>query len=154
MISLLPNFRETLVLRWSARDILQRLTASTSNKPFLQPDEPEWVFTGWIMPERFRISLRSRRQNHYLPLVIGQIEESSSGTILLLRYTLFPTMRLLLQLWTLLIILGSLFLSYQYRELWIPLGGVLILAAIYLIAWSNFFIQLKQTREAFHRIVA
>ncbi|HNO32453.1 MAG TPA: hypothetical protein PKI78_11750 [Anaerolineales bacterium] len=154
MISLLPTFRETMVLPWSADDIHARLAASTSNKPFLQPDEHELLFTGWVMPRRMRISLRVRRGNYYLPLVIGQLEETSTGCILLLRYTLFPVTRLLLQLWTVLLVLGALMVSYQYSNLLFLPGGGMLIGIIYFITWSNFRLQLNMTHEAILRVVS
>jgi hypothetical protein len=135
-------------------DIYRRLSVSTSNKPFLQPDEEELLFTGWVKPDRMRISLRSRRPSHFLPLVTGQLDLTRSGCILALRYTLFPTTRLLLQLWSILIILGTLMTAYTYRSAVFVLAGLLLLIIIYLIAWSNFNLQLHTTRKAIHRVVA
>lgn len=154
MISILPTFSETLVLPRTGADIYQRLSVSTSNKPFLQPDEEELLFTGWVQPDRMRISLRGRRPSHFLPLVTGRMDLTRSGCILVLRYTLFPTTRLLLQLWSILIILGSLMTAYTYRSAVFTLAGLLLLIIIYLIAWSNFNLQLHATREAIHRVVA
>lgn len=154
MISLLPSFRETLVLRWNARDTYERLAASTSNKPFLQGDEQELLFSGWVLPERMRISLRSRRPTHYAPLVIGRLEGTSSGCLLLLKYTLFPTTRVLVQLWSVFIVLSAAIASYQLQNPYYLSGGALLLAAIYFIVWSNFQLQLRPLREAIHRVVA
>jgi hypothetical protein len=150
----LPSFRETLILPRTARDIHQRLSVSTSSKPFVQPDESELLFNGWVMEDRLRISLRLRRTNYYIPLVIGQIEESSTGCILLLQYRFFPTTLLLLQLWTILVVLGAAMGFYQTHHMHFLPGAAAILATIYFIAWSNFKIHLRATREAIHRIIA
>ena len=154
MISLLPSYRETLVSNRATKDVLQRLAVSTSTKPFLQPDEPELVFTGWVLDDRFRISLRTRRANHYLPLVIGRAETTSTGSILLLRYTLFPTIQLLLKLWTVLIGLGVAISTYEHKTiyaLWIASG---ILFLVYFVVWSNFRMHLATTKETIRRIVS
>ncbi len=154
MISLLPSYRETLVSSRSTKDVLQRLSVSTSAKTFLQPDEPELLFTGWVLDDRFRISLRTRRANHYLPLVIGQAETTSTGSILLLRYTLFPTIQLLLKLWTVLIALGAAILTYQHKGIyafWMASGFLFL---VYFIVWSNFRMHLATTKETIRRIVA
>lgn len=154
MISLLPSYRETLVSSRSTKDVLQRLSVSTSSKPFLQPDEPELLFTGWVLDDRFRISLRTRRANHYLPLVIGRVETTSTGCILLLHYTLFPTIQLLLKLWTVLVALGVAISTYQHKTIyavWIASG---ILFLMYFVVWSNFRMHLATTKETIRRIVA
>lgn len=154
MISLLPSFEETVVLPRNIQDPYQRLAASTSNKPFLQPDEEILLFAGWVRPDRFRISLRTRRPNYFLPLVIGRLEESSSGCILLLRYVLFPTTRILIQLWTVLVMLSSAMAGYSYHKPVLGLMGLVALVLVYLVAWANFRIQLRLTREAIQRVVA
>ena len=154
MISLLPAYHETIVLPRPADEIYQSLAAGTSNKPFIQPDEQKLFFNGWVKEERFRLSLRVHRANNYLPLVIGQIESTSSGSILFIDYKLFPTTRLLLTLWTLLLVLGSVFSFYQTKNILYLAGGAGIIILIHTIVWSNFKIQLKPTREAFHRLVS
>lgn len=154
MITLLPSYRETLVLARSGEDTYRRLLVSTSQKPFIQPDESELLFTGWVRPDRLRVSLRNRRPSHFLPLVIGKLEVSSSGCILLLHYRLFPTVGLLIQLWSILIVIGTLMTGYSYRTYTPALFGVLLLLIMYLIAWSNFFLHLRPTREAIRRVVA
>lgn len=112
------------------------------------------MFTGWVLDDRFRISLRTRRANHYLPLVIGRAETTSTGSILLLRYTLFPTIQLLLKLWTVLIALGVAISTFQHKTiyaLWIASG---MLFLMYFIVWSNFRMHLASTKETIRRIVS
>ena len=154
MISLLPAFHETIVLPQEATKVFQKLSTTTSNKPFIQSDEKSLFFNGWVKEEKFRISLRVHRANNYLPLVIGQIESTSSGSILLVDYVLFPTIRLLLTLWTILLMLGSVIGSYQTKNILYLLGGILIIVVIHAIVWSNFNLQLKPTREALHNVLS
>ena len=154
MISLLPAYHETIVLPKGATQIYQTLSAATSNKPFIQSDEKELFFNGWVREGKFRLSLRVHRANNYLPLVIGQIESTSSGSILLVDYVLFPTTRLLLTLWTILLTLGSLIGSYQFKNILYLFGGLGIIILINAIVWSNFKLQLKPTREAIHHILS
>jgi len=89
-----------------------------------------------------------------LPLVIGRMEESSAGCILLLHYILFPTTRILVQLWTLLVVLGSAMAGYSYHKPIMGLMGLGVLILVYLIVWANFRIQLRLTRDAIQRVVA
>lgn len=154
MISLLPAHHETLVLPHQAEVMCKVIAAATSNKPFRQPDESTLSFNGWVKENRFRLSLRGQRANHYLPLVIGQIEATSSGSILFMDYKLFPTTRLLLTGWTVLLILGSLMASYQLKNIFYFLGGGCGIFLLHAIAWSNFRLQLKPTREVFHRLLS
>lgn len=154
MIRVLPSFHETLVLPRKGPDTVSRLSVSTSNKPFLQPDEAHLVFTGWVTPDRFRISLRSRRHNHFLPLVVGAIDGTTTGCLVSLTYRLFPLTRYLLVGWTCLLLVGAAVTAYPLENYpaAVSLTGLLVL--MHVIAWSNFAIQLRLTREAIRRIVA
>ena len=154
MISLLPTDNETIVLPRSGEDTYRRLLISTSEKTLLQHDEIELLFSGWVLPDRFRITLRARRPNHFQPLVTGKIETTSTGCILFLRYRLFPMTRILVQLWTLLLVLGMSMTGYSSGSYTPVLIGLSILAVIYMVAWSNFWLHKRTTRDAIHRVVA
>ncbi len=153
MITILPAYHETIVLPYPAEDTYQKLTTATSNKLFRQADEKNLSFNGWIQEKRFRISLRVQRVNHFIPLVIGQIEPTQGGNIVFVDYTLFPTTRLLLILWTILLTLGSVVGSYQFKNITYLFGGLGLILLIHLIAWSNFNLQLEVTRKALHRLI-
>lgn len=154
MITLLPTYRETLVLPKLAEDVYQRLAVSTTSHAFLQPHEPVLLFNGWVREDRFRISIRARRINHFMPLAIGQIEPTSMGCILRIVYVLFPGTRLLLSLWTILIVLGTAIGWFQYKTLYVPLVTTSALMIIYYVSWSNFKIHLKPFREALNRLLS
>jgi hypothetical protein len=154
VITLLPAFHETIVLPRKAEEVFHLLEDATSNKPFIQSDEQKLFFNGWVREDKFRVSLRVHRANNYLPLVVGQLEPTSSGSILLVDYKLFPTTRLLLVLWTIILILGSIFISFQTKNILYLLGGACIIILIHAIVWSNFNLQLKPTREALHSVLS
>ena len=81
------------------------------------------------------------------------MERTSSGSILLMDYKLFPTTRLLLTLWAVLLTLGSIIASFQLKNILYLVAGSAGIFLLYAIAWSNFRLQLKPTREAFHRLL-
>lgn len=153
MITLLPSHHETIVLPQTAEAVFNKMHGATSNKPFMQPDERSLKFNGWVKEERFRISLRVHRANNYLPLVAGEIESTSGGSILFVDYRLFPTTRMMLLLWTLLLILGSLISSYQTKNVLYLAGGAAAIVLIHAIVWSNFKLQLDITRKALHDLL-
>jgi hypothetical protein len=119
----------------------------------MQPDEQNLKFNGWVKEQRFRISHRVQRANNYLPLVVGEIESTSSGCILFIDYRLFPTMRMLLILWTILLTLGSLIFSYQTKNIVYLAGAVAAIGFIHAVVWSNFNLQLDITRKALHQLL-
>ncbi|MBL7850655.1 MAG: hypothetical protein JNN04_07120 [Cyclobacteriaceae bacterium] len=153
-VTLLPTCEETLVLPRKAKDIAQRLAVSTSDKPFLQADEAELLFSGWVKPDRFRIALRMRRPNHFIPLVIGTIEPTNSGCLVSLSYQLFPVTRYLLLGWTLFVLFGGLVSLLVFHNHLLAVIGVAILGLMHYVTRFNFQFQLRLTREAIHRVVA
>lgn len=151
MISLLPSYHETLVLPISVKEVVMRLTITTSDQV---EQERKINFNGWIKGNRFRISMRQRRPSNYIPVVSGDIEHTSRGSIVFLNYRLLPAVRLFLTFWTLLIFPGAVFIGFQYSSIAYTLSGVAILILIHLIVWSNFKLQLKPTRELILEILS
>lgn len=86
--------------------------------------------------------------------MIGRLEASSTGCILLLEYKLFPNIRMIVTLSGLLVIFLALFFYYQTRQWAFPVGGVFILGAIYLIIRSNFRLHLKPLRETVYKLLS
>lgn len=153
MISLLPHHHETVVLPKPANEVYQILYSATSHNLFVQADENKLFFNGWVRETRFRISLRQQRANHYVPLITGQIESTSTGCLLFLDYKLFPMTRLLLTLWTLLLSMGSLAVWYQTKNIFVLPSGIGIITLILFVAHSNFSLQLKLTQTSLHNIL-
>ncbi|MEZ4973163.1 MAG: hypothetical protein R2820_07615 [Cyclobacteriaceae bacterium] len=147
-ITILPHFQETVISTQSSAYIISKIDAATSSKLLLQnQNDPSCFFTGWIREERFRISLKINRPNNYLPLVIGNVESTSNGCIIFLSYRLFPTTKLFLAFWDLFILIVCLTAGYQYQTFLYGVLGILLVVFIQWIAWSNFNLQLKRTRE-------
>jgi hypothetical protein len=145
VISLLPAHHETIVLPLAADIVFERLRASTSNE---LPITSEILFSGWVRPDRFRISLRQRRPGNYAPIITGEVESTSSGCILFVDYKLMPAMRAFIVFWTLLIVLGSLVVGLQFKNIAYTLSGFAIITFIYWIVWSNFKLQIKPAHQA------
>lgn len=153
MIALLPAYHETIVLSGQATITRKQLSLAISDKAFRQPNEKLLFFNGWIRENKFIISLRGQRINYFLPLVIGQIESAPSGCILFVDYKLFPTTRALMIVWTFLLLLGSMISVYYFKNALMPLGAAGLIALIHSVAWLNFKLQLRLTRDALHHTI-
>ncbi len=148
----LPNYQETLVLAMPATQVIQLVRTAVS---FSLPRDPlEEPFWGWITENRFRISLKVKRANPYLPVIKGTLESTHSGSILFLQFQLLPTTRMFLLFWTLLIVFGSVVVAYQRDNGWYMLGGLAITAAIHAVVWGNFHLQRKISRERLLALLA
>jgi len=60
---------------------------------------------------------------------------------------LFPTTKMFLVFWDLFVLIASIIAGYQYQTFLYEVLGVLLIVFIQWIAWSNFNLQLKRTRE-------
>lgn len=147
-MTLLPHHYETFVLTQPAQTVVTKIASVSTSRLLLQNQEgSQYVFTGWVREDRFRISMKVNRPNNYLPLVKGKIESTSSGSLLFLNYVLFPSTKMFLLSWNLFILLIGLIASYQYGNLIYGASAVSLVVLIFWIAWSNFKIQLKLTRQ-------
>jgi hypothetical protein len=144
VIHFLPAYHETLVLPLTVAEVFERLSAATSSQG---ESERQIIFNGWVKEDRFRVSIRQRRPSNYIPLVTGQVEFTSRGCIIFTDYKLFPAVRLFVTFWSLLIVIGSIVIGFQYSNVIYTLVGLGILALILWIVWSNFKLQVTPTRK-------
>lgn len=156
MISVLPQSSETLVVAMDGTEVRNRLLKATAPKAATRSEiirNPATVFTGYVMEDRFRLSLKITRPNSFLPLIVGTIDPTSTGCLLFLNYKLFPSTRMYLTFWVLFSVLFGIFLTYHYKNIFTGLLFVFITAAILFISWANFKIQLKFTRQALQKVL-
>ena len=147
MINLLPSHDETLVLPLGAEEVFHRFSTVIRND-LASSHNKLTLFSGWIKPDRFRVSLKINRPNSYAAVIKGKIEPTSSGCLIFMDYQLFPTTKLFITFWLLFTCLFTVGVSFQYDNIWYALTGLGIAIAMYLITWSNFQIQLKIARAA------
>lgn len=153
-MTLLPGYYETFVLVRHPDEVISIISKVTTGKLLLQNlESDQFLFSGWVQKEKFRISLKIKRPNSYIPLAIGNADKTSSGCLLFVTYQLFPSTRMFLIFWSLLIFLIGLVTAHQYQSVIYLLAALLILAFIHWVVWSNFKIQLKLTREALLKIL-
>jgi hypothetical protein len=145
VISLYPSRSETIVTPLSAEEIVQRFTKAINSR---LPATQDHLFSGWVKENRFMISLRVTRPNNYLPRVAGQIESTSTGSILFLRSQLFPTTKMFILFWCLFILLAGLVIGFQSKNWFYLISGFALIGFINWVVFSNFVIQYRLTRKA------
>jgi hypothetical protein len=144
VISLFPYETETLVLTTAAGDVHQRISAELSGAS--QPGMANNL-TGWIENNEFLLTIRLRRQHLFMPVVRGTIESTRNGSIVFLKYSLFPATRFLLLVWSIILPLTGCAIALHYKSFWLMGGAMLCLSIIYGVAWSNFKLHLRGTRQ-------
>lgn len=150
LLSIFPSYNETIVTPLKDEEVAKRFTQATNNR---LSGNREHLFSGWVKENRFLISLKVTRPNSYLPRVSGQIESTSSGSILFLRSQLFPTTKMFMVCWFLFILLAGLVIGFQSKNWLYLLGGFALIGFVYSIVWSNFTIQYGLTRKAIEQVL-
>lgn len=135
--------------------VLRRLKAATTDKLLTQNEirDRKILFTGYVLSDRFRVSLKITKPNNFLPLVKGTIESSSSGSIVFMTYSLFPSTKVFMIFWLLFSLVAGLLVTHQ-QSLYLVTIPIVIITLILWVAWANFRIQVRLTREAFRQIFA
>jgi hypothetical protein len=152
VINFFPFNNETLVVAREWPDVLDRLSNATMSLNSNQI-KPTAVFYGWIKADRFRFSLKTRRPNSFVPLIIGTIEPTSTGCILFLEYRFFPVTRMYLIFWSLFIILAGIVIAHQYHKIYMSILALVLALLINWIAWANFNLQKDLSRKALLKIL-
>lgn len=155
MISLLPTHRETFVSPLTPEEILEQFRLVSTERLLDQNlvTGENILFTGWVKRSHFRLSLKIRRPNSYMPLIKGRVEGTSGGCIVFVDYQLFPSTRMFITFWCLLIFMMAIITAFQFHHTTYGLGALIVIVFILWVAWSNFNIQLRATRKAMARVL-
>lgn len=149
-MNIFPKESETLVLANSRDETILRVALE------LQDDVVPGVtrrVTGWLENDRFQLTIRLRRHHMFMPVVSGVIERTSKGSIVFLTYSLFASTRLLLMFWTVLLPLVGIIITIQQDNIWVFVGTIMAALSFLAIAWSNFKLHVKNTRELVHQML-
>ena len=156
---LLPRKRETIVLPFPAQEVYERIWKSVKpvKEGILIFDEPDqqFLFNGWVKKDKFSISLKVVRPQNFLPIIVGNIEETSTGSIIFVTYRMFPTSFAFLMFWSVITLLMAIFFGYIERYVF---TGISIALGIsnYAVAVANFKIQVRRSsrvlRSLFYKI--
>ncbi len=153
-----PFEEETIVSARSQAEIITQLSKFTH----LVSDSVipvRHIFNGNIEKDSFRISLKVNFPQNALPLAIGKIEPTSKGSIVFLKYELFPATKVMLTVIGAIMatICVSFFLIYLENHEAKYLRAIVITLATgifyYMTLIINFFKRKNQTRSTLERIL-
>ncbi len=137
MTGLLPTLSETVVLSLSAEDVVSRLQLGVEQQ----------IFYGVISKTHFSIHVRVIRPTQFQPVVKGDIETTSRGSILFLKYHLLPSTRLFLVLCALALLAAAGVLVYVHQNYLLACIGILLVVALRWVALSNLELQAAAARK-------
>lgn len=156
-MNLIPFFSETLVSSYSKDEVMEHISKKTLEVNFLDKSnylKPKHIaFNGIVGKNTFRISKVIQRSNTFLPLILGEVEDTPRGSILFLRYKLFPGALFFVLFWSF-ILLG--FSAYYFGLQTDVLNGSICLGLAglnYALALFFFHRQVRNSREDFHELI-
>jgi len=155
-MTLIPFHSETLVSALSKEEVMEHISKKTLEVNFLDKRTElsrKAAFNGIVGKNSFRISKVINRSNTFLPLILGEVEETARGSILFLQYKLFPGALFFVVFWSIILLAFSGFflgLVHNYVN-----GFICLALAIlnYSLAIFFFHRQVKSSREEFHQLI-
>lgn len=155
-MNLLPYDSETLVSALPKEEVLGHLNRVTREVNFLDQRTQvrgDIIFNGLIGKSNFRISKVVDRADTFLPLIMGKVEATPRGSIIFIRYRLFPGAVFFLGFWSIVLMIFTAlysfpFPNYEYASLCALLGLVNYITALYF-----FNRQVRSSRKIFHQLI-
>jgi hypothetical protein len=105
------------------------------------------LIDGWLRGDKFQLTVRTRRQQFFTPLVNGRIESSSKGSLVFVSYALFPATKVLLAFWTIVLPVLAVVFYTGYKNVTISSALLLFTIAIHVVAVLNFRYHVRITKQ-------
>lgn len=155
-MKLLPYHTETLVSALSKQEVLGHLIRVTAEVNYLDQrtrGNNKILFNGMVGQKGFRISKVVDKGDTFLPLVLGQVEETPRGSIIFLKYRLFPGAIFFLLFWSFILAAFTVYFfafihQFNYGAICLALG-----LANYGLAMYFFQRQVNASRKIFHQLI-
>lgn len=151
-----PNHTEILVSSLSKSEVLNRLEAVTRDPNFLAYEAGQnqgYFFNGTLQKSGFSISQVIHKADSFLPLIQGKIEDTPSGSILFLNYSLFPGSIFFLAFWSVVTILLALFFGFIAHRYAFATASILLGLGNYIFAWTHFKRKILLSKKIFHELL-
>lgn len=155
-MNFLPFHSETLVSALSKKEVLGHLIRVTREVNFLDArtqQDSKIQFNGMIGQEGFRISRAIKRGDSFLPQICGEVESTPRGSIIFLKYKMFPATVFFLAFWSIVLLAFSVFYFSALRN--IGYGSICLGLAALNYGLGIFFFQrqVKLSRDVFHELI-
>lgn len=156
-MNLLPFHTETFVSNLSRKEVLGQLGKVTSEVNYMDKQTlggKGVLFYGIVGQKGFRISKAILKGDTFLPMILGNVEETPRGCIIFLKYRLYPGAIFFLAFWSL-ILTG--FTGYYFGISGQNLYGCISLGLAilnYFLALFFFQRQVKSSREIFYNLIS
>lgn len=151
-----PKHSEVLVSALKKAEVLQKLDLVTRDPNFLDYEsrkENGFKFNGKIGKDSFRISLVITKADSFLPLIKGKLEDTPTGSILFLEYSLFPGSVFFLGFWSLVTLMLFFFFGFIGEKPGFALISLFLGIGNYAFVSNHFKRKIKTSQEIFYQLL-
>lgn len=149
-----PEKTETIKSPRSKTEVANLIDAAINPPEDEEGEQRKKWFNGSCKEDAFTISLYLKRPNNYLPVMSGILEaDDDGGTIILIKYCLFPASKKLLAFWTVATLLITIFFAVPYGAYSYAAISFAACLMNYIITYENFKLQIKRSRSTLERVV-
>jgi hypothetical protein len=155
-LNLIPVYSETIVSVLSKKEVLGHLMRVTSEVNYLDQrsrGNKDVKFNGMVGQNGFRVSKVVDKGDTFLPLIIGEVEETPRGSIIFLKFKLFPGATFFLVFWSIVLVAFSSFFFFMIHNFNYGVICAFLAIANYALAIYFFNRQVKSSRKIFHQLI-
>lgn len=152
-MELLPVKQTIITLPYPCEDALTLLEAVTYNeKDYTElvvnryKPKPLVKFRGVIGNKGFLIALKSAYSQNFLPEILGKIENTSNGCIVMVKYDLYKGTKILFWVWSIITMLSFLVFLINGKFTYALLASILF-TLNYVITNVNFHMHCRKAQE-------
>lgn len=155
-MNLIPVHTETIVSVLSKKEVLGHLMRVTSEVNYLDQrsrGNKDVKFNGMVGQNGFRVSKVVDKGDTFLPLIIGEVEETPRGSIIFLKFKLFPGATFFLVFWSIVLVAFAGFFFFMIHNFNYGVICASLAIANYALAIYFFNRQVKSSRKIFHQLI-
>ncbi len=156
-----PGKSEIVVSNLPGHEVFRRLHLavkpadfqSFQNRSLGHDPEEVFLFNGKVGETGFAISKVVQKPDNFLPLIKGKVEQSSTGSLVYITYSLFPSVKFFLGFWFILMLLFSMISYAQGEGLFTVFLPIIILIASFWVILSRFKSAYEKSRKELLRLI-
>ncbi|MTI21878.1 hypothetical protein E1176_12670 [Fulvivirga sp. RKSG066] len=131
-----------------ASEVISRLKRLTCAPSLSKRDiDQRATFIGRVEQSTFRVSLKVDAPENFLPIIDGEIDETSMGCIVYLKFKLFFSSIMFLTLWSAICLLIFLFFLFIVHEKAYAITALLVGLANYFVTLFYFSKKVKESHN-------
>ncbi|MBK6265467.1 hypothetical protein JKA74_10500 [Marivirga sp. S37H4] len=156
-----PAKSEILISHLPPREIFRRLNLavkptnyqSFKNRSLDDTPEEVYLFNGKVSNTGFAISQVVQKPDNFLPLIQGKVEGTSKGSLVYIKYRLFPSVKLFLGFWFILMLLFSMIAYAEGEDMLTVSFPIIMLIASFWVILSRFNSGYEKSRKELVRLI-